>query len=171
MFENFRRDFRRHGSHFAEPGVVVLAIYRFGRWKNTLPKPARWVAQKMYRLGFIATNYTLGCHIPDTVDLGTDPHLIHAKDVMVHPKVKFGARVGIMHNVTLATTVERAGVPELGDDVFIGTGAVIVGPVKIGNGARIAPNSLVLQDVPAGATAIGVPARIIRKPKLEAVND
>jgi serine O-acetyltransferase len=142
-----------------------MGVYRFGQWKNTLPGPARWVAQKAYRLGFLTMNLTVGCHIPETVQFGDDPHLIHAKDIMMHPKVKFGARVGLMQGVVFATTPDRPGVPEIGDDVLIGVAAVIVGPVKIGDGARIAPNSLVLQDVPAGATAIGVPARIIKPPK------
>lgn len=169
MFEKFRSDFRRHGSRVTEPGTWVMAVYRFGRWKNKLPKPARWVAHKVYRLGFLATNVTCGCHVADTVEFGEAPHLIHAKDILIHPKVKLGDRVGLMHNVSLATTVDRPGVPSIGNDVFIGTGAVLIGPVKIGDGARIAPNSLVLNDVPAGATAIGVPARIVRAPKLKAV--
>lgn len=171
MFEKIRRDYRRHGSRLSEPGLWVMAVYRFGQWKNTLPKPARWVAQKVYRAGFLATNLTVGCHIPDEVEFGEDPHFVHAKDVLMHPKVKLGDRVGMMHAVTLATTVDRPGVPEIGDDVFIGAGAVIVGPVKVGDGARIAPNSLVMQNVPAGATAIGVPARIVKPPKLKAVSD
>ena len=169
MFEKFRSDFRRHGSQISEPGTWVMAVYRFGRWKNKLPQPARWLAHKIYRAGFLATNVSCGCHVADTVEFGEAPHLIHAKDILLHPKVKLGDRVGMMHNVTLATTVDRPGVPEVGNDVFIGTGAVLIGPVKIGDGARIAPNSLVLNDVPAGATAIGVPARIVRAPKLKAV--
>ncbi len=52
------------------------------------------------------------------------------------------------------------GVPTIGDDVFIGAGAVVLGAIHIGQGARIAANSLVLTDVPAGAMAIGVPAKI-----------
>ena len=146
-----------------------MAVYRFGRWKNTLPKPARWVAHKLYRAGFLATNFTIGCHVPDGVEMGEDTHFVHAKDVLMHPHVKLGNRVGMMHAVTLATTTDRPGLPVVGDDVFIGAGAVIVGPVKIGDGARIAPNSLVIQDVPAGATAIGVPARIVKAPKLQAL--
>jgi serine O-acetyltransferase len=67
-----------------------------------------------------------------------------------------------MHDVTIGTNMEREGVPVLGDDVFVGAGAKILGPVRIGSGARIAANSLVLQDVPEGATAIGVPARVLR---------
>lgn len=169
MFDKIRRDFKRHGSKLSEPGVWVMAVYRFGRWKNTLPKPARWVAHKIYRVGFLTTNMTLGCHVPDGVEFGEDPHFVHAKDVLMHPHVKLGDRVGMMHAVTLATTVERPGAPVVGNDVFIGAGAVVVGPVKIGDGARIAPNSLVINDVPAGATAIGVPARIVKPPKLKAL--
>jgi len=73
-----------------------------------------------------------------------------------------GDRVGIMHDVTIGTNLERPGTPVIGNDVFIGTGARILGGVKIGDGARIAANSVVLTDVPAGATAIGVPARVMQ---------
>lgn len=169
MFEKFRSDVRRHGGRFIDPTTLVLGVYRFGRWRQTLPQPVRWVANKVYGFGFLATNLTVGCFVHDKVEFGEAPHLIHAKDIHIHPRVKIGDRVGLMHNVTLASTVERPGFPELGNDVFVGTGAVVVGPVKIGDGARIAPNSLVLSDVPAGATAIGVPARIVRSPKLKAV--
>ncbi|MEM6294753.1 MAG: serine acetyltransferase [Myxococcota bacterium] len=171
MFEDFRKDYKRHGSYLLEPGVFVMAVYRFGRWKNTLPKPARWVANKFYRVGFLATQAYMGCHVPCELEFGELPHLVHAKDLHLHPGVKIGDRVGLMHGITVATTVDRPGVPELGDDVFVGAGACIMGPVKIGDGARIAPNSLVLNDVPAGTTAIGVPARIIRAPKKKEADD
>lgn len=171
MFEKFRSDFRRHGSRVIEPGTWVMGVYRFGQWKDTLPQPVRWLANKIYRVGFVSTSLTVGCYVPETVEFGENPHLIHAKDVHLHPRVKIGDRVGMMHNVTIATSVDRPGVPVLGNDVFIGTGAVVVGGVTIGDGAHIAPNSLVLKDVPAGATAIGVPARIVRSPKLKAVSE
>ncbi|MGZ3442120.1 MAG: serine O-acetyltransferase, partial [Polyangia bacterium] len=53
--------------------------------------------------------------------------------------------------------------PRIGNDVYIGAGAKILGPVTIGDGAIIGANAVVLSDVPAGATAVGVPARIIKK--------
>jgi serine O-acetyltransferase len=57
--------------------------------------------------------------------------------------------------------MEREGVPRIGNDVFIGAGAKILGPVTVGDGAIVAANSLVLTNVPPGATAVGVPARML----------
>jgi len=57
----------------------------------------------------------------------------------------------------------RQGAPVLGDEVYIGTGAALVGKIKIGNGAKIAANTLVMTNVPAGATVMGVPGRIVMR--------
>jgi serine O-acetyltransferase len=57
----------------------------------------------------------------------------------------------------------RAGAPVLGDDVYVGTGATLVGKIKVGNGAKIAANTLVMSNVPEGATVMGVPGRIIMR--------
>ncbi|MDQ3440671.1 MAG: hypothetical protein M3478_10020, partial [Planctomycetota bacterium] len=65
----------------------------------------------------------------------------------------------VMHNVTAGTNMTE-GAPTIGNDVFIGCGAVILGDIKIGDGVRIAANSLVVSDVPSGAMAMGVPARV-----------
>lgn len=58
----------------------------------------------------------------------------------------------------------RQGAPVLGDNVYIGTGATLVGKIKVGNGAKIAANTLVITNVPEGATVMGVPGRIIMRP-------
>jgi len=57
----------------------------------------------------------------------------------------------------------REGSPVVGDDVYIGTGATLVGKIKVGNGAKIAANTLVMSNIPAGATVMGVPGRIIMR--------
>jgi serine O-acetyltransferase len=58
----------------------------------------------------------------------------------------------------------REGVPVLGDNVYVGTGATLVGQIRIGSGAKIAANTLVIDDVPEGATAMGVPGRVLLVP-------
>jgi len=64
--------------------------------------------------------------------------------------------------LSLASNMERDGAPIIVNDVFIGTGATILGDITIGDGARIAANSLVITDVPPSATVIGVPARMMK---------
>ncbi len=80
----------------------------------------------------------------------------------VHPKTIIGDYCDTQQDVTLGTAMEWKGVPIIGNNVYIGKGAAILGNVTIGDGARIAANSLVIADVPPNTTAIGVPARIIR---------
>ena len=102
-----------------------------------------------------------GVELERETEVGDDFRLVHGRMIAIHPTVVIGDRVGIMHGVTLGTNSdERA--PTIGHDVFIGCHASVLGGVHVGDGARIAANSLVLTDVPPGALAIGVPARIVR---------
>jgi serine O-acetyltransferase len=162
VFEKLRKDFERHDRRLGNPAIWVLAVYRYGRWSRQLPNPARKVADRVYHLMHLGVQLATGSFIPREVDIGDAPHLIHHFDIRIHPQVKIGDRVGLMHEVTIASTMHRVGAPTIGNDVFIGPGAKIIGPVTIGDGAVIAPNSLVLSNVPAKATAIGVPAKIRR---------
>jgi serine O-acetyltransferase len=100
-----------------------------------------------------------GVDLDRTTQVGEALHIVHGGMISIHPDAIIGDRVGIMHGVTLGTNM-GPGAPVIGDDVFIGCQASILGRVKIGNGARIAANSLVITDVPSGAVAVGVPARI-----------
>lgn len=74
---------------------------------------------------------------------------------------RIGANCYVHQGVTIGWDYKGERGPIIGDDVFVGAGAAILGPVTVGNGARIGANAVVLCDVPAGATAVGVPARIV----------
>jgi serine O-acetyltransferase len=87
--------------------------------------------------------------------------LIHADGVVINGNVKGGTNVHIEHQVTIGA--ERRQSPILGNDVFIGAGAKIVGPVKIGDGARIGANAVVVHDVPPHTTVVGIPAKPVRR--------
>jgi serine O-acetyltransferase len=140
----------------------MLAVYRYGQWVRERPKPVRWIGGKIYGALNLAVELSTGSSLPREANIGDAIHFVHYFDIRIHPDTVIGDRVGIMHDVTLGTTMKRDGAPKIGNDVFIGTGAKILGPVTIGDGAIIAPNSVVLTDVPAGCTAIGVPARVLR---------
>lgn len=78
----------------------------------------------------------------------------------IHPMSVIGPNCILFQQVTLGVSGNGSGVPRLGGNVRIGPGARILGPVKVGDNAVIGANAVVLQDVPTGAVAVGVPARI-----------
>lgn len=162
LIVELRRDYERHGSSMRNLAFWAIATYRFGRWANEQPPPVRGVAGKVYGALSLAVEMASGILFNREATVGEDFHLVHSGNIKIHPECVIGDRVGIMHDVTLGSAAEREGAPVVGDDVFIGAGAKILGPVKIGDRARIAANSLVITDVPADTTAIGVPAKIMR---------
>jgi serine O-acetyltransferase len=85
--------------------------------------------------------------------------LVHSLGVVINTSVRGGKNVVIEHQVTIGA--EKGESPVLGDNVFIGAGARIIGAVRVGTGAKVGANAVVLDDVPEGATAVGVPARVI----------
>lgn len=164
MFKKLRGDYERHGRSLADPGLWTLATYRYGQWLDQQASPVRWVGSKVYGTLLIGIQAFTGNAFFKDTKCGDDLTMPHGRNILVHPESEIGDRVTIEHQVTLATTRGRPGAPKIGNDVIIETGAKILGPVKIGDGAIIGANSIVATDVPAGATAIGVPCRIIKKP-------
>lgn len=98
-----------------------------------------------------------GADIPLNSQLGGGLLLIHPNGIVIHPGAEIGANCLILQQVTIVNGVKIA------YHVDIGAGAKIIRPVTIGEHAKIGANAVVLQDVPPGATAVGVPAKIIHK--------
>jgi serine O-acetyltransferase len=151
-------------------GVWVVAAYRFGQWANDeAPTPLRPVAKAAYLAAFKLVEIATGVSLPAHARIGKGFYIGHFGNIIIHPDTVMGERCSISHGVTIGVLGgDRQGVPRIGNDVYIGCGAKILGPVTIGDGAIIGANAVVLADVPAGATAVGVPARIIVKQPLAA---
>jgi serine O-acetyltransferase len=163
MLKKLYGEYVRYGRSLMSRSMWAIIVYRYGVWAMRLrPAPVRWIAGKIYGVLFMVVQILTGTVLFREVKVGKDLRLIHARNILVDPGVVIGDRCVIMHEVTLGSTLGRRGVPKVGNDVFIGCGAKVLGPVKIGDHAIIAANSLVLSDVPPGTTAIGVPARILR---------
>lgn len=162
LLKNIRDDYRRHGAEAGNPAVWMLANYRFGRWAEKQPAVRRAVGRALYSSALVGIEYVCNSRLYRETKIGEGLMIVHAGSIFIDPEARIGDRVGIMHDVVIGTNMDKPGVPIIEDDVFIGAGARILGPIRIGAGARIAANSVVIGDVPAGATAIGVPARVMR---------
>ncbi|MEM9422529.1 MAG: serine acetyltransferase [Pseudomonadota bacterium] len=86
----------------------------------------------------------------------------HPSGVVVHQSAVIEANCMIMQQVTLGQLAE-GGAPHVEEGAYIGAGAKILGAVRIGKRARIGANAVVLEDIPVGATAVGIPAKIVRQ--------
>ena len=97
--------------------------------------------------------------------MGKNIHFNHlGMGIIINPASVLGSNIKINQHVTIGGSGE-GGCPVIEDDVYIGAGAKVLGAIRIGRNSRIGANAVVLQDVPDGATAVGIPARIIQKPK------
>ena len=82
--------------------------------------------------------------------------------IIINPEVVIGDNVKINQHVTIGGSGEK-GCPVIGDNVYIGSGAKVLGGIRIGNNVKIGANAVVISDVPDNSTAVGVPARIIAR--------
>ena len=112
-----------------------------------------------------------GIEIHPGAKIGTNLFIDHGMGVVIGETSEIGNNVTIYHAVTLGgispsinseSQRDEKRHPSIGNDVVIGSGAQIIGPVKVGNGARIAANAVVVNDVPENSTMVGVPAKIIK---------
>ena len=101
------------------------------------------------------------CDIPYTVDVSGCNFQHKGFGVVIHPQSVIGKNIVIQHSVTIGETSK--GVPVIGNNVFIGARAVVIGDITIGNNVKIGAGAVVTKDIPDNCTAVGVPAKIINK--------
>ena len=170
MFELFKQDARRWivpGQINAEAklslGTLLKLCYRYlplramlwfrlGSWCKArgIPFFPGFIQRRLYR--------RYGLEIVISAEIGGGLYIAHSVGTVIAPR-KIGRNCSIIASVTIGMRNEWQ-FPEIGDNVFIGAGARVLGAIKIGDGAVIGANAVVINDVPAGATAVGIPARI-----------
>jgi serine O-acetyltransferase len=102
------------------------------------------------------------CEIPSTTSIGKGTVFVHnGLGVVVHGHAKIGENCRIYQNVTIGGRHNR-GCPIIGDGVFIGAGACVLGGVRIGDGAMIGANAVVISDVPPKTVVGGIPAEVLK---------
>jgi serine O-acetyltransferase len=141
------------------PGLHAVLFYRMSHalWNGGLKWLARWLSS----LG----RWLTGIEIHPGARIGRRFFIDHGMGVVVGETAEIGDDCTLYHGVTLGGTTWRKGKrhPTLGNDVVVGAGAKVLGPITVGKGARIGSNAVVVKDVPEGATVVGIPGRVVRR--------
>ena len=144
---------------------VILVAFRAAQRAlvgSALPRPVAKVVVTGYK---VLTTWVLGVELPPETQVGPALRLIHPQGIVVNGQTRIGAGVIVRANTTIGNVIAADGTvtasPVIGDRVELGANVVVVGPVRIGDGARVGAGAVVIRDVPAGAVAVGNPARIL----------
>lgn len=140
------------------PGVKAIRMHRRANffYRHKMFFIARYISQKAVRL--------TGIEIHPGATIGRRLVIDHGTGVVIGETAEIGDDVLIYQGVTLGGTGKEVGKrhPTIGNNVMISSGAKVLGPFKVGDNARIASGAVVLEEVPEGATVVGVPARVVR---------
>lgn len=143
---------------FLYSGFKAVRSHRKANWFyiHNLKFLARWISQH--------SRHKTGIEIHPGATIGKGLFIDHGMGVVIGETTVIGDNCTIYQNVTLGGTGKDAGKrhPTLGNNVLVGSGAKVLGPFKVGDNARIAAGAVVLSEVPANATAVGVPARVVK---------
>ena len=147
------------------PGVKAVCFHQISNffYKAEFDLIARIISQTI--------RFFTGIEIHPGAKIGKNLFIDHGMGVVIGESSEIGDNVTIYHNVTLGGSSPSIDSerqrhekrhPTIGNDVVIGSGAQIIGPIKIGNNARIAANAVVVKDVPENATMVGIPAKAVK---------
>ena len=140
--------------------VSIVKLYRLANrlYKKKvplIPKIIQWLIRRLY-----------SSDIPYQMEAGDQLHLGHGGlGVVIHPRCVIGNNVTIAQHVTIGGNKGSAGVPKIGNNVFIGPGAKILGEIIIGDNVIIGANAVVLKSFPSNVVVAGIPGRVLRKIK------
>lgn len=146
-------DWRALVKTLATDGTAAMILYRMMQWAHRRRIPL---------LGMVCNKLNgvfCQCIIGRQADFGPAFVLIHSQGVVINSSVRGGSRVFVEHQVTIGA--ERGRIPTIGSDVFFGAGCKIIGAVVVGDGARVGANAVVVHDVPAHSTVVGIPAKVV----------
>jgi len=166
MLETVREDLRRKAELLGLPptlGSYVRVCGSEGSLTQILVRATHYCHARGLRLpGLVlyrVTSLVGQAVVGRGAQLGPGLVIFHSNGITINSQVRAGKNLTLQHEVTLGYA---DGSPVLGDNVFVGAGAKVIGPVRIGNDVRIGANAVVTRDLPDGATAVGVPARVVR---------
>jgi len=162
MFENIRDDFRTHNRDWGAQGFWVMIVYRFGRWRYRVrPMLVRKFCSFIYKLLFKLVQIATGIELPCEAKVGRNFVIDHFGGIIISGYAQFGDNCRIRNGVVVGLRrIDEPYAPTIGNNVDIGSGAKLLGPIHIGDNVIIGANAVVLCDVPSNCIAVGVPALV-----------
>ncbi len=143
---------------YCHPSFAGVLYYRIGRWlwlsrKNVLFA----VLLVCHRILYPLVRIYSGVELSPRAQIGPGLCILHFGPTIIHPEVIAGENLTMLRGATIGAVWGK--IPRLGDNVYIGTGASVIGGIVVGNHVKIGAGAVVLNDLPDGCTAVGVPAQ------------
>lgn len=167
MFETLRKDLERLDGGGASglrtlaagllsQGFQAIVVYRIFHWlhrKGWSGQPLRFFCERFIEI-------TAGISIPASCRIGKGLRIHHFGGIIFHPTVRLGENCTLYHGVTIGDRGGSGAAARIGNNVLIGAGAKIIGPVEIGDNCVVGANAVVTRNMPPGSTALGSPCRL-----------
>lgn len=160
MNRSIFQDWRANGGN--PRSQLALASFRAAQAAKRLPAAFLPLGWPILALHIIFVEWFLGIELSYKAQVGPGLKLYHGVGLVVHESARIGANCTLRHCTTLGNRRSADDVPTIGDNVEIGCNAVLLGAIRVGDGARIAAGAIVLDDVAPGQTVAGNPARTVR---------
>jgi serine O-acetyltransferase len=163
LWQWWLEDWRAHDRDSSRAGFRAIAVHRFGNYRMHWPRPWRFGLSLLYRWLFRYVRNHYGIEVPYSAQIGRRVVIEHQGAIVIHGSSVIGDDCILRQGVTLGNRHLNApfDAPILGRHVNVGAGAKILGRVLIGDNACVGANAVVLCDVPADATAVGIPAKLV----------
>jgi len=179
MFDTLKADFGRYFEYLPDhrsgwtrvffflscQGLWAIVDYRWRRWLLAQPKITRLILWIPTFFAHVFTETQTGISLPTGCQIGKGLYIGHFCGIFVHDTVVMGENCNLSQGVSigLGGKANSLVAPRLGNQVYVGAGAKVLGPITLGDRVRVGANAVVLDSVPEGATAVGIPARVIQK--------
>jgi serine O-acetyltransferase len=147
---------RRIVNCLRSPGVQAVIVFRFGQWLESQPALLKLFLLPIYFVANDLVRLMWGIELPRSARIGPGFYIGHSGGITIAPGVVMGRNCNISQQITIgiAGQGEKAGVPTIGDNVYIAPGARIFGKISVGNNVRIGANAVIHKDIPDNAIVV-----------------
>lgn len=175
MFDTIKSDFTRYFDKdnpgiknllylMFTQGLWAITVYRFGIWSNKIRIPLLGqFIRLIYFFLFKAIEIITGISISVNARIGRGLYIGHFGQIFISNEVEMGEHCSLGQGVTIGMAgLGKKGAPKIGNNVYIGAGAKILGKIVLGDNVHVGANAVVVKDAPDNATVVGVPGKIIK---------